>query len=329
MVDIHAHFLLEDYVSAATAAGHGMPDGNPAWPSWTAAEHLRLMDRAGIERSMLSISSPGVHFGDDAAAARLARLVNEHASRIVASHAPRFGFFASLPLPDPEAALAEIDHAFDALGAEGVVLLSSPGGHYPDEERYEPVLAELNRRRAVVFLHPTTPPGCGQLGSILPAPLLEFLFDTARAVIRLHWRGSLRRYPGLRWIVPHAGGVLPLLTERAEMVRRLAADRGLVEPSGPAWMPTAAEESWLGRCWFDLAGTPFPSQVPALLRLVDESRLLYGSDYCWSPQPAVLRQLASIEAAAAPRTAATWRALLARNAADAFGTGASTSEPCR
>jgi predicted TIM-barrel fold metal-dependent hydrolase len=144
LIDVHAHFLTESYLAAATATGHRTPDGMPGWPSWSAEAHLGLMDSAGIDRAVLSISSPGVHFGDDTAARELARETNEFAAAVARAHPGRFGHFAALPLPDVDGAVAETRYALDVLGADGVAILSNAHGHYPGDPVLEPLLAELD-----------------------------------------------------------------------------------------------------------------------------------------------------------------------------------------
>ncbi|MGW0816694.1 amidohydrolase family protein [Streptomyces viridiviolaceus] len=306
LVDVHAHFVTDSYVRQARAAGHQLPDGVPAWPGWSAAAHLELMDRNGIRTSFLSVSSPGVHFGDDAAARRLAREMNEDAARVAAEHPGRFGFFASLPLPDVDGALAEITHAFDALGADGVVLETNTHGVYLGDTRLEPVFAELGRRRAVVFLHPTSPV-CWERSALgRPRPMVEFVFDTARTVTDLLMAGTLERHPGLEVIVPHCGGALPVLADRINGFMKLFL------PPTESGAPDAVEQ--LRRLHYDMAGPAFPRQVPALLALVEPDRLLYGSDYCWTPAHGVDAHVAAVDAAPTPVAGADWRSLTTANA---------------
>ncbi|MET9775554.1 amidohydrolase family protein [Streptomyces sp. NPDC006367] len=305
-VDVHAHFVTDSYVRQAKAAGHELPDGVPAWPSWSAEAHLEIMDRAGIRTAILSVSSPGVHFGDDAAARRLAREMNEEAARTAAGHPGRFGFFASLPLPDVDGTLAEIAYAFDELGADGVVLETNTHGVYLGDSRLEPVLAELGRRGAVVFLHPTSPVCWEQSALGRPRPMVEFIFDTARTVTDLLMAGTLERHPGLEVIVPHCGGALPVLADRINGFMKLF----LPDRAGDA--PDAVEQ--LRRLHYDIAGPAFPRQVPALLSLVDPDRLLYGSDYCWTPAHGVDAHVATVDAAPVPAGAGSWRSLTTANA---------------
>lgn len=293
LVDVHAHFLTEEYVKAARAAGNEHPDGMPGWPDWTPSRALDLMDECGIERALLSISSPGVHFGDDRAAVALARGVNEAGAALKRGQPDRFGHFASLPLPDVEGAIAEAKYALDVLGSDGVTIESNSRGVYLGNPALAPLWEELSGRRAVVFVHPTSPHCGAELFLDRPRPMFEFLVDTARTVIDLVLSGTLRTYPGIQWVFTHGGGMLPLPADRLELFRTAFAN----DPQGP----TVQEE--LATLWFDLAGTPFPRQIPTLVDVVGSDRLLYGSDSCWTPDPAVRAQVASVDAAPPSRTA--------------------------
>jgi len=286
LIDVHSHFLLPQYVAAAERAGHLRPDGMPAWPEWSARQHLELMDRAGIATSVLSVSSPGVHFGDDFRAQVLARRVNEAAAELGRDHPGRFGFFASLPLPDVEGALVELEYAYDDLQADGVVLMSNAAGQYPGEPSWEPLWRALNDRSAVVLLHPTSPPQWRQVALDRPRPMIEFVFDTARAVTDLALTGVFARYPGIRFVVAQ-GGVLQVLGERIDSFR------GTVPADG---LPTVASQ--LENLWYDVAGGP-------------SDRLVFGSGYCFTPEDAVTRQIAALD-----RTVDGWRERAAANAAE-------------
>ncbi|MEU3735112.1 amidohydrolase family protein [Streptomyces sp. NPDC033538] len=305
LVDIHAHFVTGSYITAARAAGIEHPDGMPGWPEWSVGQHLDLMVRGGMTKSYLSVSSPGVHFGDDAAARALAREVNEFGAQVRAEHPQQFGHFASLPLPDVEGSLAEAAYALDVLGSDGVTVESNHHGLYLGNARFEPLWEDLDRRGAVVFVHPTSPPHAEDISLGRPRPMLEFLFDTARTASDLLFCGVLVRHPRIRWVLTHGGGALPLLADRMELFRSLVSD-------GPSDAPSTVEQ--LGRLWYDMAGTPFPRQIPALDAAVGTERLLYGSDHCWTPAEAVLAQIKSVDSAVQPTTAGTWRDVTTRNA---------------
>jgi 6-methylsalicylate decarboxylase len=275
LIDLHAHFLLPEYVAAAERAGHLRPDGMPRWPEWSVRGHLEVMDRNEIDTALLSVSSPGVHFGDDFRAQVLARRVNEGAAELGRDHPGRFGFFASLPLPDVEGSLVELDYAYDVLHTKGVVLMSNAGGLYPGEPSWEPLWRALNDRSAVVLLHPTSPPQWRQVALDRPRPMIEFLFDSARAVTDLALTGIFTRYPRISFVVAH-GGVLPLLGDRLDHFRRTFA---------PDSLPSVTPQ--LENLWYDVAGMP---EVEA------RDRVLYGSDYCFTPADAIGRQLAALDA---------------------------------
>lgn len=302
LVDVHAHFVTENYVAAAIAAGHTSPDGFPSLPNWSADEHLALMDSVGISVSVLSVSSPGVHFGDNGKARALAREVNEFAAGVIAAHPTRFGQFASLPLPDVDGAIEEATYALDTLGADGVTILSNSAGIYLGNSVLDPLLEELNRRRATVFVHPTSPPNWESVSPNRPRPLIEFLFDTARTVVDLILSDRLERFPDIQWIFTHGGGVLPLLADRVELFRSVFGGG------------EASATDLLSMLWYDSAGTPFPRQLPALVDIVGTQRILYGSDYCFTTPPVVKAQVATIDSAPAAEGAAHWRELTTANA---------------
>lgn len=280
VIDVHAHFVPDIYRSAAVAAGHAHPDGMPALPEWSADGMLGMMDRLGIALAVLSISSPGVHFGDDRSARRLAREVNIEGARVRKAHPQRFGQFASLPLPDVAGALDEIAYAFDTLGADGVILESNSNGIYPGDAELEPVFAELDRRGAVVLMHPTSPhcPCCVARANGLPRPVLEFMFETARAVTNLILSGTLSRFRKMKVIVPHAGGTMPVLADRVALVSGIIPG---MNKDGADVLET------LGRLYYDLAGAPVPRLLPALLTFADPRKLLYGSDWPFTPESKV------------------------------------------
>ncbi len=281
-IDVHAHYLPDAYRSAGLAAGIARPDGMPAWPSWDPAAALAAMDRLRIASAVLSVSSPGVHFGNDAAARSLARAVNEAGAEVVAVHPARFGLFASLPLPDTDAALVEVGYALDTLHADGVVLLTNYRGIYLGDPRFDALFAELDRRHAVAFIHPTGPycPGCSS-GLDYPQPMIEFMFETTRAVTHLVFSGTLDRYPRIQFIVPHAGAAVPVLSDRIA---------GMIPALGLPNAPTADHVSGLlRRLYYDLAGYAVPKMLPGLFAVADPGRILYGSDWPFTPEAVVAK----------------------------------------
>ncbi|MBK1787543.1 amidohydrolase family protein [Prauserella cavernicola] len=302
-IDVHAHYVTPSLRTAMEAAGHGRPDGMPSIPDWDPDAALAVMDRTGIAAMLLSVSSPGVHFGDDEAARRLARSVNDEGAALVAQSPHRFGLLASLPLPDPPGALAELRHAFDVLGADGITLLTHYEGRHLGHPCYEPLLAELDERAAVVLLHPTSPRCPEQAG--FPAPMLEFPFETTRAVASLVLSGVPERYPAIRFIVAHAGAALSALADRVTAFSFTIGERP-VDVAGA-----------LGGLYYDVAGFALPRLLPALLSLTTADRLLYGSDYPFTPD-GVVHGLASALATTDVLNADEHRALQCRTATRLF-----------
>lgn len=271
-LDVHAHYLPESYRQALADAGHAHPDGMPEIPAWSAAGHVDLMDRIGIATSLLSVSTPGVHLADGPAVVTMAREVNEAGRRAVVDHPGRFGLLGSLPLPDVDATIAEIAHCCDTLAVDGFILLTNIDGTYLGDPAWEPVFRELDRRNARVLVHPTSP-ACWEHTSFgRPRPMLEFLFDTTRAVVNLVLSGTVARCPNIRLVIPHAGATLPVIADR---VAGFALMLG-IDPSVDVLRD-------LGTLHFDLAGTMAPRQLDALLALTTIEHLHYGSDYPYTP----------------------------------------------
>lgn len=289
LTDVHAHFLTDEYVGAAVAAGIEHPDGMPVWPSWSIDQQLALMQDNRIRHAVLSVSSPGLAFaGADATA--LARHVNDFAARTVTAHPERFSFFASLPLPDVDAAVREAARVIDRHAAAGVVLMSNTCGQYLGDPALDPLWDCLDERRSVVFVHPTSPPDTDAVSLGRPRPMIEFMFETTRTMTDLIFAGVVARYPHIRFLVPHCGAALPLLAARIEQFRSLwpAPDGG---PPGPL-----TTETQLRHFWFDLAGYPMPTQARVLREVVGSERILYGSNFCWTPEFAVGKQIAALDA---------------------------------
>jgi predicted TIM-barrel fold metal-dependent hydrolase len=274
-IDVHAHFVPDFYRDALLAAGQRHPDGIAAIPAWDEQAALHAMDELDVATAALSISSPGVHFGNDVAAAELARRCNDEAARLAAARPGRFGFFASLPLPDVPAALTELDRAMGELGALGVVLETNHHGQYLGDAALDELYAELARRGGVVFVHPTSPSCGAELALGYPSPMLEFIFETTRSITNLVISGVLERNPGLKVIVPHAGAVLPVLANRIDLLLPI-----LREPGAP---PPPSMRDALRTLYFDLAGAPVPEQLSAMLSVADPTHIMYGSDWPFTP----------------------------------------------
>ena len=266
-VDVHHHLAPPGFIREIVAR----KTGQIPLMEWTPAKSVDAMDKAGIATSMVSISEPGVWYGDNAAAGRLARECNEYGARMVGDYRGRFGHFASLPIPDIDGSLREIEYAFDVLKADGICLLTSYAGKYLGDPAFAPVMDELNRRRAVVFTHPVRADCCRNLMPGVGENVLELATDTARTITSLLVSGTPARCPDVRFIFSHAGGTLPVLTGR--IIQLYAASKEFAQrlPQGP--LPE------LKRFYYDTANASNEWSLAPLMKLVSVSQVLLGSDY--------------------------------------------------
>jgi predicted TIM-barrel fold metal-dependent hydrolase len=279
-VDLHAHHLPPVYLDALHAQGVFAIGGIPI-PPWTPELALEFMDGHGIAVQMLSISDPGVSFAPDAEAPGLARQCNDYLASVIAGSPRRFGGFAVLPMNDVDAARAEAARSLDQLELDGVGLLSSNNGRYLGDPSFEPLLADLDARRAWVFVHPTAIADDDRPSYEIPNFIAEYPFDTTRTIISLLFNGSFHRYPNIRWHFAHGGGTVPMLRFRLEALANAAKEFGpaLGLPSGASVL-TAKAPTWaLHRAFFDtalIADRPALDAVAAMARV---RRLLFGSDW--------------------------------------------------
>ncbi|MGH9761391.1 MAG: amidohydrolase family protein, partial [Blastocatellia bacterium] len=193
---------------------------------------------------------------------------------LVRDHPDRFGFFAAVPLPDTEGSLREIAYALDVLKADGVGLLTSYGDKWPGDPAYAAVFDELNRRKAVVYFHPTVPNCCKNLIPSIAPPLIEYPHDTTRAVVSLLFSGSFARLRDIRFIFSHAGGTIPMLAGRIAQLEH-PADLNKTAPNGV--------EYELKRLHYEIANSANRSSISALTNLVPISQILFGSDFPFVP----------------------------------------------
>ncbi len=305
-LDLHSHFLTPSYRSACINAGQHQPDGMPGLPRWSAQAALSAMNRIGIGAAVLSISSPGVFFGDVTEAVELARVVNDEAAELVAAHPDRFGSAASLPLPDVSAAVAEATRVYREHRVDAISLHTNYGGLYLGDPSMLPLFEVLDAHGAVVLLHPTSPPCWQQLSFGRPRPMVEFLLDTTRAVFNLALSGTLTRHQNITWVVPHTGGALSVMTDRVNLYAPAFA-----APDDPE-IDVAGE---LARLYYDVAGVPLPRALPALARLAQAGHIVYGSDYPFTPIEVVERSAEALITAELPLALAD---LLRTNAEQLF-----------
>ena len=268
-IDVH-HHILPDYFWRATNDAHS-PVGGILPAPWSKESTLSYMDDAGIDVAITSISTPGVHMGDDSAAGDLARRVNELSAELIQERPDRFGGFAALPLPDVDGALRALEYGLDILKLDGVVLFSNARGIYLGDARFKPVFDELERRGAVVFVHPTSSPDPAARNLGLPDSLIDFTADTTRAVAQLHYGNTFARTPNVKYIFSHAGGTIPYLATRFSIIDEMNVIPGAEERG------TAADT--LRRLYWDTALSWRPPVLRMLRSVVGMGQVLFGSDY--------------------------------------------------
>ncbi|HEY2974612.1 MAG TPA: amidohydrolase family protein [Pyrinomonadaceae bacterium] len=275
LIDVHHHILPPVYMAAARERVIAQGQGYLPAPvlRWTPENSLAEMDQNGVATAIVSISTPGVWFGAVQAARTLARKCNEYAARLVRDHPGHFGFFAAVPLPDTEGSLREVTYTLDVLKADGIGLMTSYGDKWPGDPAYAPVFEELNRRKAVVYIHPTGPNCCRELIPDIPVVMTELPHDTTRAITSLLLSGSFARFRDIRFIFCHAGGTLPMVAGR--IARQVSAIKKLADR-----LPNGVEFE-LKRLYYELAGSANRPALSALMSLVPTSQIMFGSDYPW------------------------------------------------
>lgn len=267
-IDVHHHFLPPGYIKAIEdrlLLSHGQQKSSEMI-GWSPAADLEQMNAAGIGLAIGSISIPGVWYGDIALARRMARDWNEYAATVVREYPARFGFFAVIAPPDIEGSLAEIEYALDVLKADGVALLSNYDDRWLGDRGFRPIMSELNRRSAVVFVHPTL----AFAGRTLPgirSQILEAPFDTTRTIVSLLINGVLSEYPDIRFVFAHGGGALPYLAGRIAALSH-----------GPDGMLREQVEAQLRRLYFDTALVMNEPAMAALKAVSPPTQILLGTD---------------------------------------------------
>jgi 6-methylsalicylate decarboxylase len=260
-IDTHHHFTIPKLFELSTAKGVNQP----TLKGWTPEKSIEEMDQGGVATSIISISDPGVWFGDNAAARSLARECNEYGAKVVKDYPGRFGQFAVLPLPDVEGSLKEVEYALDTLKMDGIGVLSSYRGKYLGNPYYAPLMEELNRRKAVVFCHPFCA-ACDAEATLTDGQNrgVEFVFDTTRTILSLLSTGTVTRFPEIRFIWSHGGGTVPYITTRlAGAAQKLP--NGLIPE--------------LQKFYYDTAQAFSPYTMPSFKKLVPVSHIVFGTDY--------------------------------------------------
>jgi predicted TIM-barrel fold metal-dependent hydrolase len=264
-IDVHHHIVSPGFVAELRSRLQ------PPTLAWTPARSIEDMDKSGVATAITSVTTPGVWIGDHEQGRRLARDSNDYAAKLAADHPGRFGIFVAVPLPHIEASLREIEYGLDVLKADGIALFTSYRDTWLGDPAFDPVMEELNRRKAVVFVHPEAPLCCRGLLPGVHEAVLEYGFDTTRAITRILFSGTALRYRDISWIFCHGGGTTPFLAER--LVRAPATNKSLAQ-----YVPDGVMAE-LQRFHYDVAQIAHPMALAALTRLVPISQILWGTDY--------------------------------------------------
>ncbi len=265
-IDVHHHIAPPAYVEEMK------PLLFPPTLGWSPQKSLDDMDAAGVETSITSITTPGVWLGENEQGRRVARECNDYGAKMVADYPGRFGMFAAIPLPDTEGSLREIEYGLDVLKADGISVFTSYRDRWLGDPNFDPVMEELNRRNALVYVHPDTPVCCRDiLRDLFNNSVIEYTVDTTRAIASLLFRGTVTRYPKIRWIFAHGGGTVPFIVERLTRIPATYPKLASTVPDG-----VMAE---LLKFHYDLAQASTPSALAALTKLFPISRLLWGTDF--------------------------------------------------
>ena len=306
IIDVHSHALLPMWLSAMQKILGDRPVSiaGVAAPEWSVSGHLAMMDQNGIAASVLSWPGAASPFRGEAARA-FARAMNEEFASIVSQHPLHFGAFAVLPVDDIDMALDEMAYALDALKLDGVALTTNSGGQYIGDAYFDPLLEEMHRRGATLFVHPGAPPGYDMASPGLNISVLEFMFESTRMAANMVLSGAKAKFHRINIICTHGGGTIPYLAHRI----------GVLEPLFGAGhgRPTLTRQEifdGLASFYYDLTAATDPAQLDAIRRLVPTSRLLMGFDYPMMPATEIAPAKASFEAYG--KFAATDQELIAR-----------------
>ena len=267
-IDVHHH-----HQPPALRAGAGRGRG----PQWTPELSLEQMDKFDIAVAVLSLTQMGdlLYDGTEKGRANV-RTGNDYGAKLMANHPKRFGLFSAIPLPDVDNSLKEIEYGLDSLKADGIGIYTNDNhDRWPGDPAFDPIWQELNRRKAIVYIHPLAPKCCSNLNDGVPTAMNEFDFDITRAATSLLSGGVLHKYPEIRFIIPHSGGTMPVLAGRIK-------DRYPNDPKHAEYIPNGVY-SELQKFYFDIAHASFPMPLAALLKFAPANHILFGTDF--SPEP--------------------------------------------
>ncbi|MDE6023147.1 MAG: amidohydrolase [Muribaculaceae bacterium] len=283
-IDVHSHIVTDEYLKYLADNNALMEDGYPL-PSWDEQSQIAFMDTAGIERSILTLSSPQPWFGNIDESSKVIRSVNERMAEAKRHHPDRFLWCAALPQPDIEASVNEAVYALDSLGADGIKLATSVDGVYLGDSIYDPLMKVLDERKAVVILHPVKPNPVNE-STFTGGPIFvyEYPAETTHAVLNMVAHNVMTRYPNIKVVVPHAGSFMPYAVPRLRGGYPLLLKQGLTDPIDI--------DGNLSKLYFDLAGGPSVKAVKMLLTVTTPDHIMFGTDYPFVPTP-ILEKVAA------------------------------------
>lgn len=266
--DVQHHIIPDFHIEEMKRQGRGRIS-DLSIPPWTVEKSLSMMKKWNVTRAILSISIPGVHFGDGDEARKLCRRCNEYLLKCVNDYPEKFGGFAALPLPDIEGSIAEIKYTLDEKQLDGVLLFSSVHGKYIGEPAFRPIFEELDSREAIVHVHPNTLPDKIELG--LLNGFYWWYLDTTRAIISMIRSGFHRDFPRIKYIFAHGGGVLPAIFP--QLIDQLKAEHPDIE---------AELEQWKSQIYLDTAKVVSDEAFASMLSFTDPEHILFASDFMWA-----------------------------------------------
>lgn len=276
IIDVHSHYAPPEFIQFYQ--DHQVSPLPSA--AWDLERQLRDMDAAGVAVAMLSSFTP-YDVGTVAERRTLSRALNDFGAGLVKQHPKRFGLMATIPFPDVDGCLGEIAYAYDHLRADGIIVYTSAGDRWIGHADFDALHRELDRRKAVVLVHPSAPSCCRGLVPGVPDPIIEFQTDTSRAIASLIFGGVTRRYPNIRFVFSHGGGTMPFLIERflsgtqAELVPGVTTEGGRV----PLKVPPNGTLAELRRMYYDTATVSNPVAMRALKSVVTPSQIVFGTDF--------------------------------------------------
>jgi predicted TIM-barrel fold metal-dependent hydrolase len=278
-IDVHSHAISD--------IGQGPP--LDLLPEWSVERTLSLMDEHGIAACIISVPDAANH-AEGRKACEIARRINEFLAEIVVRHPSRFGVIATLPGRNIDGTLVEMAYALDILKMDGVATSTSINDVYLGEAIFDPWFDEMNRRAVSLFIHPTIARASRPLDLGLNVAILEFMFDTTRMLTNMVLSGNKKRFSNIKMISAHAGGTVPFLVSRIQILETHFGP-------GRERAPLSAEEiqESLASFYYDLTCSTSIAQLGALLELVPVSQLLMGFDIPFMPSWSIAPAIADIE----------------------------------